>query len=78
MEERAAEPDRNDSDGSTDRNEFNSASVGMAQCRRSQMLVFALALTMVASLITATAIALHNEAEKSRAKVVARHHRIMR
>ncbi|MBB4000591.1 hypothetical protein GGR04_004469 [Aureimonas pseudogalii] len=42
------------------------------------MLVFALALTMVASLITATAIALHNEAEKSRAKVVARHHRIMR
>ncbi|WP_280137790.1 hypothetical protein [Aureimonas sp. AU12] len=42
------------------------------------MLVFALALTMMASLVTATAIAIHGEAEKSRAKVMARSNRIMR
>lgn len=41
------------------------------------MLVFALALTMAAGLCTATAVALHNEAENSRVKVQARRHRPM-
>jgi hypothetical protein len=41
------------------------------------MLVFALALTMVAGLCTATAVALHNEAESSRVKVLVRRHRPM-
>mgnify|MGYP004490447219 CR=1 FL=1 len=42
------------------------------------MLVFALSLAMIASLVTATAVAVHNEAEKSRSKVVAKSRRILR
>lgn len=42
------------------------------------MLVFALSLAMVAALVTATAITLHNETENARIKVVARKNRLMR
>ncbi len=42
------------------------------------MLVFALSLAMIASLVTATAVAIHNEADKSRVKVAARSRRILR
>jgi hypothetical protein len=39
------------------------------------MLIFALSLAMVAGLVSATAIALHNEAENARVKVMLRRHR---
>ncbi|WP_274604638.1 hypothetical protein [Aureimonas glaciei] len=39
------------------------------------MLIFALSLAMAAGLVSATAIALHSEAEKSRAKVMLHRHR---
>ncbi|WP_267461369.1 hypothetical protein [Aureimonas sp. SA4125] len=39
------------------------------------MLIFALALAMAAGLVSATAVALHNEAEASRIKIAARRHR---
>ena len=42
------------------------------------MLVLALSFAMIASLVTATAVAVHNEADKSRVKVAARTRRIMR
>lgn len=38
------------------------------------MLVFALALAMATGLVTATAVALHTEAENSRVKILARRH----
>lgn len=41
------------------------------------MLVLGIALTMVASLVTATAITLHNEADKARIKAVAKKNRIL-
>jgi hypothetical protein len=41
------------------------------------MLIFALSLAMAAGLVTATAVALHNEAENSRVKVLVRRHRPM-
>ncbi|WP_155897362.1 hypothetical protein [Aureimonas ureilytica] len=44
----------------------------------TMMLVFALSLAMIASLVTATAVAIHNEADKSRVKVAARSRRILR
>ncbi|WP_148640031.1 hypothetical protein [Aureimonas sp. AU20] len=42
------------------------------------MLVFALSLAMIASLVTATAVAVHNEADKSRVKIAAKTRRILR
>ena len=39
------------------------------------MLVFALSLAMIAAMVTATAVTLHNEAEQKRVKVVARKYR---
>lgn len=39
------------------------------------MLVLVLSLAMVAGLVSATAVALHNEAEASRVKAVIRRHR---
>ena len=44
----------------------------------TMMLVFGLSLAMIASLVTATAVAIHNEADKSRVKVAARSRRILR
>lgn len=41
------------------------------------MLIFALSLAMVTALATATAVTLHSDAQKARAKVVARKTRIM-
>ncbi len=41
------------------------------------MLILALSLAMVAGLVSATAVALHNEAETSRVKAVVRKHRPM-
>ncbi|HEY9056826.1 MAG TPA: hypothetical protein VIN77_06715 [Aurantimonas sp.] len=42
------------------------------------MLVFALALAMVVTLLSATAITLHNEAQNARVKATARRTRFMR
>lgn len=42
------------------------------------MLLLALCLTMVAALVTATVVATHNEAQKARVRVAARHNRIFR
>ncbi|MFD2237747.1 hypothetical protein [Aureimonas populi] len=42
------------------------------------MLIFALSLTMVATLVTATAVTIHNEAEQSRVKARVRKARVMR
>lgn len=42
------------------------------------MLIFALSLAMVATLITATAVAIHNEAEGARIKARAQSRNIMR
>lgn len=42
------------------------------------MLIFALSLAMVATLVTATAVAIHNEAEGARVKARVRSNRIMR
>ena len=39
------------------------------------MLIFALSLAMAVGLVSATAVALHNEAENSRVKVMVRRHR---
>lgn len=41
------------------------------------MLVFALSLTMVASLVTATGIAMHNEASRQKARAVTRRPKTM-
>ncbi|WP_280137341.1 hypothetical protein [Aureimonas sp. AU4] len=42
------------------------------------MLLFALCLTMVSALVTATAIATHNEAQRIRVRATAKRNRIFR
>lgn len=42
------------------------------------MLIFALSMAMAATLATATAVAIHNEADKARVKVHARRDRLIR
>ncbi|WP_280137381.1 hypothetical protein [Aureimonas frigidaquae] len=41
------------------------------------MLILALSLAMVVTLLTATAITIHNEADKARVKASVRKHRVM-